>query len=179
MEFTVPDTGSDAESSAAGDRDRKRRDAVRACEFPTHAMAAVLPRRTTCASQGHSRRPPQDAGQPLVWVDFAESRDPRRIRPSSCSTTRLGLGGHPVWLRYGALSIADGGALHGHLSSGVISADGKTRAFAKAQGEDRIIAVLGDGTDLGHIVTRAGFVGKWLTKLESPATAFVMMGVSP
>ena len=50
---------------------------------------------------------------------------------------------------------------------------------ARAKGEDRIIAVLGESTDLGHIVTRAGFVGKWLTKLESPATAFVMMGVSP
>ncbi len=109
---------------------------------------------------------------PAVHAGFA----PRAVQLRDVVLEGLRFG-----VRYGALSIADDGALHGHLSSGVISADGKARALAKAkaQGEERIIAILGESTDLGHIVTRAGFVGKWLTKLESPATAFVMMGVSP
>lgn len=84
-------------------------------------------------------------------------------------------------IRYEALTVTEGGGLEGHLSSGVIDAAGRARAVARARaiGEDRIIAVLSEGTDLGQIVTRAGFVGRWLTKLESPATAFVMMGVAP
>lgn len=112
------------------------------------------------------------AQNPVVHAGFA---------PRAVQLRDLVLEGIRFGLRYGALTVADEGGLHGHLSSGVIAAKGRARALAKAKaaGEDRIIAVLSEGTDLGQIVTRAGFVGRWLTKLESPATAFVMMGVAP
>ncbi len=35
------------------------------------------------------------------------------------------------------------------------------------------------GTETGEIINRAGFVGKWLTKIDRPATAFVLLGVAP
>jgi len=33
--------------------------------------------------------------------------------------------------------------------------------------------------DIAAVVRAAGFVGKWLTKLDQPATAFVLLGVTP
>ena len=35
------------------------------------------------------------------------------------------------------------------------------------------------GTELADIVAKAGLVGKWLTKLDQPATAFALLGVKP
>jgi hypothetical protein len=35
------------------------------------------------------------------------------------------------------------------------------------------------GTELADIVAKAGLVGKWLTKLDQPATAFAVLGVKP
>jgi hypothetical protein len=37
----------------------------------------------------------------------------------------------------------------------------------------------GRGTQTGELISRAGFVGKWLTKIDQPATAFVLLGVTP
>ncbi|WP_220094045.1 three component ABC system middle component [Arthrobacter sp. AQ5-05] len=34
-------------------------------------------------------------------------------------------------------------------------------------------------SEVQEIVSKAGFVGKWLTKVEQPATAFVLLGVAP
>lgn len=34
-------------------------------------------------------------------------------------------------------------------------------------------------SEVQRIIARAGFVGKWLTKVEHPATVFVLLGVAP
>jgi hypothetical protein len=34
-------------------------------------------------------------------------------------------------------------------------------------------------SDAQQLVARAGFVGRWLTKIEQPATVFVVLGVAP
>jgi len=51
---------------------------------------------------------------------------------------------------------------------------GLTAQVARGSGH-----VLEPDSEVQQIVARAGFVGKWLTKLENPATAFVMLGVAP
>jgi hypothetical protein len=35
------------------------------------------------------------------------------------------------------------------------------------------------GSEVADIVAKSGFVGKWLAKVEQPATAFVLLGVAP
>jgi len=86
-----------------------------------------------------------------------------------------------VQLRYGALTLDAEGGVDGHLAGGVVDAAGKMKkaAAAKVAGEVRVIAVMGGGTDLGQLVQKAGFAGRWMTKLDSPATAFVLLGVAP
>lgn len=63
-------------------------------------------------------------------------------------------------IRTGVLAIDDDGCLIGSLASG--------------RGHS-----LRDGSEVRQIVTKAGFVGKWMTKVEQPATAFVLLGVAP
>lgn len=112
------------------------------------------------------------ATNPVVHAGFA---------PRAAQLREVVLEGIRFGIRYGALSVSEDGGLSGHLGGGVVDSRGKARLLAKAAaaGEDRIVAVLAEGTDLGQIVTRAGLVGRWLTKLETPATAFVMLGVAP
>ncbi len=57
-------------------------------------------------------------------------------------------------IRHGAL-ILDGASLTGHLNR-------------------RRPSTIGD---IAQIVSKAGFVGRWLTQLESSATAFALLGV--
>lgn len=45
-------------------------------------------------------------------------------------------------------------------------------------GLPRDARVSGEG-DVAEIVRRAGFVGRWLTRLDRPATAFALLGVTP
>lgn len=33
--------------------------------------------------------------------------------------------------------------------------------------------------EVDPLLTRAGFVGRWLTKIDQPATAFILLGVAP
>ncbi len=63
-------------------------------------------------------------------------------------------------LRYRMLEVAPDGGLLGSLASG----RGHT---------------LPKDSDVQRIVARAGFVGRWLTKIEQPATVFVVLGVAP
>jgi len=60
-------------------------------------------------------------------------------------------------IRCGSLEISEG-ALQGRLGVGVRPAE------------------VGDIAD---IVAKAGFLGRWLTKLERPATVFALLGVKP
>ena len=62
--------------------------------------------------------------------------------------------GMRLGLRYGAIEF-DGGNITGHLRS-------------------RTPAAIGD---IGEIVRKAGFVGRWFTQIESSATAFALLGV--
>lgn len=61
-------------------------------------------------------------------------------------------------LSVGALRLAGGGALTGGLAS---------NARVEAVG------------DVAAITRAAGFVGRWLTRLDQPATAFALLGVAP
>jgi hypothetical protein len=112
------------------------------------------------------------ASNPTLYAGFA----PRaaQLRDAVLEGIRFGL-------RYGALTVANNGGLDGELAGGVVDATGKLReaAAAKYAGEVRVVAVMGEGTDLGQVVQKAGLVGRWLTKLESPATAFILLGVTP
>lgn len=63
-------------------------------------------------------------------------------------------------LRTGVLTVSDGGGLVASL------AKGKGHSLEK-------------DSEVQQIVARAGFVGKWLTKIEKPATVFVVLGVAP
>jgi hypothetical protein len=61
-------------------------------------------------------------------------------------------------LNTGALRLADGGALTGGLAR---------NAHVEEVG------------DIAAITRKAGFVGRWLTRLDQPATAFALLGVAP
>lgn len=61
-------------------------------------------------------------------------------------------------LRTGSLQVTDTGGLTGGLVP---------RARPAAVG------------DVAEIIRASGFVGKWLAKLDSPATAFALLGVTP
>lgn len=37
----------------------------------------------------------------------------------------------------------------------------------------------GKGSETAQLVAKAGLVGKWLTKVDNPATAFIVLGVAP
>lgn len=63
-------------------------------------------------------------------------------------------------LRHDMLEVTQDGGLVGSLASG----PGRT---------------LERDSEVQRIVARAGFVGRWLTKVEQPATAFVILGVAP
>lgn len=62
-------------------------------------------------------------------------------------------------LRHGALEVDDRGRLTGDLA-----------APAKK------VAVPGEAD---QIIAKAGLVGKWLAKIDQPATAFAVLGVAP
>ncbi len=112
------------------------------------------------------------ARHPTLYAGFA----PRavQLRDGVLEGVRFGL-------RYGALSLDTDGGMDGHLAGGVVDVAGKMKkaTAAKNAGEVRVIAVMSEGTDLGQLVQKAGLVGRWMTKLESPATAFVLLGVAP
>jgi hypothetical protein len=61
-------------------------------------------------------------------------------------------------LEHGALRIAEDGSLIGSLAP-------KARPEPKG--------------DIRQLIRAAGFVGKWLTTLDQPATAFALFGVTP
>ncbi|MBQ7803066.1 MAG: hypothetical protein IJ372_00295 [Rhodococcus sp.] len=63
-------------------------------------------------------------------------------------------------LRNGMLQVDEQGCLLASLASG------KGHTLVKE-------------SEIHRIVTRAGFVGKWLTKIEQPSTVFVLLGVAP
>jgi hypothetical protein len=63
-------------------------------------------------------------------------------------------------LRNGMLRVDEQGGLHASLASG------KGHTLAR-------------DSEIQRIVARAGFVGKWLTKIDQPATVFVLLGVAP
>jgi Family of unknown function (DUF6521) len=61
-------------------------------------------------------------------------------------------------LSIGALRLADGGRLTGGLASN---------------------ARVDEVGDVVALIRAAGFVGRWLTRLDQPATAFALLGVTP
>ncbi|WP_428834056.1 three component ABC system middle component [Microbispora maris] len=101
---------------------------------------------------------PRDTRSHLAtWVTnnpVLRSGFPQRAR-SLVEPVREGL---RFGLANGFLSVTQGGGLLGALSSS-----------ARPQ----------RGSDLAAVVRSAGFVGKWLTKIDQPSTAFALLGVAP
>ena len=63
------------------------------------------------------------------------------------------------------------------LANGMLDVDPGGRLTATlASGRGHTLA---SGSEAQQIVAKAGFVGKWLTKIDQPATAFVILGVAP
>lgn len=63
------------------------------------------------------------------------------------------------------------------LRTGILVVDQHGGLTAElAQGKDHTLA---KGSEVQQIVARAGFVGRWLAKIEQPATVFVVLGVAP
>lgn len=78
-------------------------------------------------------------------------------------------------LRHGALSVVEGEFLRSHLAA-------PSRALldkATSEATNGLGLDLRPGTDLADIVSKARFVGRWLTKLDTPATAYALLGVTP
>lgn len=60
------------------------------------------------------------------------------------------------------------------LAHGVLSVDEQGRLSGKlADGPKR------GTTEVDQIIAKAGLVGKWLAKIDQPATAFAVLGVAP
>lgn len=76
-------------------------------------------------------------------------------------------------LRYGALAVIDDYRLQSTIPAPTPSV--LARVIAQADGA----SPLDVGIDVGEILTKARFVGRWLTKLDGPATAFALLGVRP
>lgn len=91
------------------------------------------------------------AEHPIEHAGFA----PRAQSLRDCVQEGLRFG-----LRTNLLSINEEGGLTASLASG------KGHTLAK-------------DSEVQQIVARAGFVGRWLTKIEQPATVFVVLGVAP
>lgn len=63
------------------------------------------------------------------------------------------------------------------LRTGILQVDlqgGLLASLASGKGH-----TLARDSEVQQIVARAGFVGKWLTKIEQPATVFIVLGVAP
>lgn len=108
-------------------------------------------------------------------------RDTRGALPRTTAThwpTWVGrnpvlLSGYP--LRARALVEPTRAGLRFGLSKGVLIIDDEQRLTGHLRGKARP-AGLGDAA---VVLRSSGFVGKWLTKLDSPATAFALLGVAP
>ncbi|WP_283616581.1 three component ABC system middle component [Mycolicibacterium poriferae] len=115
---------------------------------------------------------------PLVLHRGTRESLPRNIR----ANLNTWVADHPVehaGLARRALSLRDPvqEGLRFGLRAGILAVDrdgGLTGELASGRGH-----ALEKDSEVQHIVARAGFVGRWLAKIEQPATAFVVLGVAP
>lgn len=147
------------------------------------ALLAVI---TAAASIQYERSSEQSMPWSLAFL-VAPLVLHRSTREALPTTTRTHLGAwvaqHPVehaGFARRALSLRDfvlEGVRFG-LANGLLNADDEGRLTGTlATGKGR--KSLNGDSEVGQIVARAGFVGRWLTKIDQPATAFVMLGVAP
>jgi len=115
---------------------------------------------------------------PLVLHRATRESLPRNIR----ANLNTWVAEHPVehaGFARRAVSLKDSvqEGLRFGLRSGILAVDrdgGLTAELAKGRGH-----TLAKNSEVQQIVARAGFVGKWLVKIEQPATVFVVLGVAP
>ncbi|MFJ4105699.1 three component ABC system middle component [Amycolatopsis japonica] len=91
------------------------------------------------------------ADHPIEHAGFAQRAV--SLRESVQEGLRFGL-------RNGVLSVTDDGGLAGYLATG------KGHTLTK-------------DSDAQQVVARAGFVGRWMSKIDQPATVFTTLGVAP
>jgi hypothetical protein len=131
----------------------------------------------------------QKASRPMPWMlafivaPLVLHSGTRRALPTT-TTTHLGtwVADHPVehaGFARRALSLREPvqeGIRFG-LANGVLKVEsdgGLTARLATGRGHN-----LARDSDAQQIIAKAGLVGRWLVKLDQPATAFVVLGVAP
>jgi hypothetical protein len=144
---------------------------------------ALLTVIATAAAEEYHRA----AKEPMPWAlmflvpPMVLHRDTREALPRTTAThwsTWVGrnpvlLSGYP--LRARSLVEPTRAGLRFGLVQGVLAIDDDQRL----RGHLRAKARPADVGDVAVVLRSSGFVGKWLTKLDSPATAFALLGVAP
>ncbi len=86
-------------------------------------------------------------------------------------------------LRHGVLNVDDQGRLSGTLApvpkAAAATTSGSAAGATAGSAGGAVRGVGEPGSEVGVLLAKAGMVGKWLTKLDQPATAFAMLGVAP
>jgi hypothetical protein len=115
---------------------------------------------------------------PLVLHRATRESLPRNIR----ANLNTWVAEHPVehaGFARRAVSLKDSvqEGLRFGLRSGILAVDRDGGLLAElAGGRGHTLA---KDSEVQQIVARAGFVGRWLAKIEQPATVFVVLGVAP
>lgn len=144
---------------------------------------ALITAVTAAAAEGYEgvARQPLPGSLPFLVAPLVLHRDTRDALPRQISTHwARWVFAHPV-LQAGfaarALSLVepvrDGlrfGLSHGALR---LTTDGSLTGGLAAK------AQVGETGDVAAVIRSARFVGRWLTKLDRPATAFALFGVAP
>lgn len=128
------------------------------------------------------------AGEPMPWplaflvAPLVVHRGTRAALPKS-TATHLGnwISQNPVihaGLGVRAQSLADSvrEGLRFGLANGVLNVDEEGRVTGTLAGPPKKKT---GPSEVEEMIKKAGLVGKWLTKIDQPATAFAMLGVAP
>jgi hypothetical protein len=142
---------------------------------------ALLALVTAAAARGYERT----GGGPMPWP-FAYVVAPmvlhRGTRDSLPRTTTTHLAN---WLAANPVLHA-GFAGRAHALAGVVREGIRFGLAQSVLTLDDVGRISGDvdaraarGTEVSELISKAGLVGRWFTKIDQPATAFVLLGVTP
>lgn len=143
-------------------------------------IAAVI----AAAVEGHAResKEPLPGAMPFLITPLVLHRDTRNALPSRISTHwARWVSGHAL-LQAGfaprALSLVEPvrDGLRFGLTRGDLQLTAEGALIGGLAADARLSQTTGDVAD---IVRSAAFVGRWLTRLDRPATAFALLGVAP
>lgn len=144
---------------------------------------ALLAAVTAAAASEYSRA----SGEPMPWplaflvAPLVLHRGTRDALPRT-TATHLGnwVSQHPVihagmGARAQSLTEPVREGLRFGLANEVLAVDDQGRLIGKLNAGPKRTTK----REIDQIIAKAGLVGKWLTKIDQPATAFAMLGVTP